>query len=109
MTQPLSILSLLAFLLSSCNPAVQVPTLSPTFTDMPPAIATQLPTSTATISPTLDPYYTASIEYLCSRGYGGGQIEFTETIDQNNLFTRYLIRYPSDGLNIRPLAKVSMS
>ena len=106
MRRLLSISSLVAFLLSSCKSAVQVPTLSPTFTDTPPAIATQLPTSTATISPTLDPYYTTSIEYLRSRAYGGGQIEFTETIDQNNLFTRYLIRYPSDGLNIYGFADI---
>jgi pimeloyl-ACP methyl ester carboxylesterase len=47
-----------------------------------------------------------TIEYLQSRAYGGGQIEFLETIGQNILFTRYLIRYPSDGLNIYGFANI---
>jgi dipeptidyl aminopeptidase/acylaminoacyl peptidase len=38
--------------------------------------------------------------------YGGGQIEFLEIMDQNLYFTRYLIRYPSDGLNIYGFANI---
>jgi len=30
----------------------------------------------------------------------GGQIEFAEVMDHTSLFTRCLIRFPSDGLNI---------
>ena len=47
-----------------------------------------------------------SIDYLRSRTYGGGQIEFLEVMEQNLYFTRYLIRYPSDGLNIYGFADI---
>lgn len=97
-------------LLTSCAPAIQVPTAAPTFTGTPIPTATLLPTSTPTIlptvSPTPDPYYPWSIDYLRSRIYGGGQIEFLEVMGQNLYFTRYLIRYPSDGLNIYGFANI---
>ena len=47
-----------------------------------------------------------SIDYLRSRAYGGGQIEFLEVMAQNLYFTRYLMRYPSDGLNIYGFADI---
>jgi dipeptidyl aminopeptidase/acylaminoacyl peptidase len=79
-------------------------------TATPPATATQLPAATATleptVSPTPDPYFPWSIDYLRSRAYGGGQIEFLEVMEQNLYFTRYLIRYPSDGLNIYGFANI---
>ncbi len=64
---------------------------------------THLPTSTASgTSPpaTPDPYWKYTIDYLRSRSYGGGQLEITATNARNSAFTRYLIRYPSDGLMI---------
>lgn len=80
------------------------------FTDTPLVTATLLPTDTPslapTVSPTPDPYYTWSNAYLRSRSYGGGQIEFLEVMDQNAYFTRYLIRYSSDGLNIYGFADI---
>ena len=95
--------------LSSCNAAPELATLIPR-TDTPPATVAQLPTATSTpvptLSPTPDPYYTSSIEYLRSRTYGGGAIEFLQVMGQNLYFTRYLIRYPSDGLNIYGFADI---
>lgn len=97
-------------LLVSCSPAV--PTSLPTtaFTETPIPTVTSLPTGTPTlvptISPTPDPYYTWSNAYLRSRPYGGGQIEFVEVMEQTLYFTRYLIRYPSDGLNIYGFANI---
>ena len=41
-----------------------------------------------------------------SRFYGGGQVEFLEVLSQNIFFTKYLIRYPSDGLNIYGFANI---
>jgi len=41
-----------------------------------------------------------TIDYLRSRAYGGGQIELLEIMEEMENFTRYLIRYPSDELNI---------
>ncbi|HUG33949.1 MAG TPA: alpha/beta fold hydrolase, partial [Anaerolineales bacterium] len=57
-------------------------------------------------SPTPDLYYLYTNEYLRSRLYGGGEIEFLEVLGQNVFFTRYLIRYPSDGLNIYGFANI---
>lgn len=104
------ILLLSMVLLSSCSTAAPtaVPTAVLTDTSVPTAtlFPTETPTSIPTISPTPDPYYTWSNGYLRSRTYGGGQIEFLEIMDQNLLFTRYLIRYPSDGLNIYGFANI---
>jgi dipeptidyl aminopeptidase/acylaminoacyl peptidase len=77
-----------------------IPTL--TVTQSP----TDAPTLVPTISPTPNPYYTLSNDYLRSRTYGGGSIEFLDVMDQNNLFTRYQMRYPSDGLNIYGFADI---
>ncbi len=103
----------LALLLAACSvmktPAA-VPTVLPAFTETPSAIATLPPvatsTSVPTTSPTPDPYYEWSNAYLRSRAYGGGEIEFLEVMDHNLYFTRYLIRYPSDGLTIYGFANI---
>ena len=101
---------LLLFGLTACAPAVPVPTATATLTETPLPTATQPSTATPTLpptfSPTPDPYLPYTIEYLQSRAYGGGQIEFLEIMGQNILFTRYLIRYPSDGLNIYGFANI---
>ena len=98
-------------ILSACTPAVQPPTITPTFTSLPTQISTATPTATAvpTLSPTPDPYYLYTNEYLRSRTYGGGQVEFLEVMSQNLYFTRYSIRYPSDGLNIYGFANIPNS
>jgi dipeptidyl aminopeptidase/acylaminoacyl peptidase len=96
--------------LASCSPAVQPTTISTSFTEIPIATATPIPAQTPTLLPTLpatpDPYYNWGNEYLRSRAYGGGQIEFLDVMDHNALFTRYLIHYPSDGLNIYGFADI---
>ena len=101
---------LLLFVLSACAPVVSSPTAPATLTETRLPTATLLSTSTATSPPTFsttsDPYLPYAIEYLQSRSYGGGQIEFLEILGQNILFTRYLIRYPSDGLNIYGFANI---
>jgi dipeptidyl aminopeptidase/acylaminoacyl peptidase len=107
---PLAFLLVTVLVLASCSPPgpsptyipPTVPTLAATDTPPPAATATLLPT----ISPTPDPYYNWSNAYLRSRSYGGGQIEFLEVMDQNLYFTRYLIRYPSDGLSIYGFANI---
>lgn len=96
--------------LTACASAVPVPSATATLTETPLPTVTQPSTSTPTLpptfSPTPDPYLPYTIEYLQSRTYGGGQIEFLEIMEQNILFTRYLIRYPSDGLNIYGFANI---
>jgi len=69
-------------------------------------LPSETPTFVPAISPAPDPYYTWSNAYLRSRSYGGGQIEFLEVMEQNLFFTRYLVRYPSDGLNIYGFANI---
>ncbi len=100
----LLVTGLTVLLLTSCVPAVQVSTATPFPT------ATQPPASTPTLLPTLsatpDPYFPWSIDYLRSRTYGGGQIEFLDVLEQNLYFTRTLIRYPSDGVNIYGFADI---
>jgi uncharacterized protein len=112
MNRFLLITTLTALTLASCVPIAQVSVAIPTFTATPLPTATQFPTAPRTptllptISPTPDPYFTWSIDYLRSRAYGGGQIEFIEVMEQNLYFTRYLMRYPSDGLNIYGFADI---
>lgn len=98
--------------LTACNLSAQVATATPAPTNTPVATDTSIPTPTATVtaiptlSPTPDPYFPWTIDYLRSRPYGGGQIEFLEVMGQNLYFTRYLIRYPSDGLTIYGFANI---
>jgi uncharacterized protein len=110
MRRLLLVIGLTALLWTSCIPAIEVPTVTPVFTATSLATATQSPASTPTLLPTLsptpDPYFPWSIDYLRSRTYGGGQIEFIEVMEQNLYFTRYLIRYPSDGVSIYGFADI---
>lgn len=59
-----------------------------------------------TVSPTLAPYEQYTIDFLRKRTYGGGNIKVTQVMKDDPSFTRYLIRYPSDGLNIYGFANV---
>jgi dipeptidyl aminopeptidase/acylaminoacyl peptidase len=103
-------LMVMSFILTSCMSEPLVPTIIPTFPVTPTHTATPIPTATdtppPTLSPTPDPYFSWSIDHLRSRAYGGGQIEFLEVMTQNLYFTRYLMRYPSDGLNIYGFADI---
>ena len=112
MTRIVFLLLIVIFATASCAPSLPDSTATPIVTQTPPPTQTSLPTATETqtplptISPTPDPYYSWSIDYLRSRAYGGGQIEFLEVMNQNLYFTRYLMRYPSDGLNIYGFADI---
>lgn len=102
----------LLFTLTACLPTQQMPTATalPTQTSLltqtPLPTATETATALPTLTSTPDPYQPWTIDYLRSRTYGGGQIEFVEVMDQNLYFTRYLMRYPSDGLNIYGFADI---
>ncbi len=69
---------------------------TPTSTSLP----TLTPTHPATSIVTPDPYAGLSIDSLVARTYGGGQISEVETLAVNSYFTRTLVVYPSDGLDI---------
>jgi dipeptidyl aminopeptidase/acylaminoacyl peptidase len=64
------------------------------------ATNTPAPSPSATLTATPDPYADVTIAGLRSRTYGGGEVEIIQRYGKNNAFTRYEIRYPSDGLNI---------
>ncbi|MFZ1396647.1 MAG: alpha/beta fold hydrolase, partial [Candidatus Promineifilaceae bacterium] len=49
---------------------------------------------------TPDPYADLTIAALSARSYGGGQLEIIDTLEEGEIFTRYLITYPSDGLTV---------
>jgi uncharacterized protein len=104
------VLLVMSVILTSCASAPLFSTITPTIpvtsTHTPTPIPTATVTPLPTFSPTPDPYYFWSNDYLRTRAYGGGQIEFLEVMQQNLYFTRYLIRYPSDGLNIYGFADI---
>ncbi len=77
------------------------PTASPSATRHVPT-ATNVP-PTATLPPpsaTPDPYADLTIDALTARTYGGGELDIIDTLEEGELFTRYLITYPSDGLTV---------
>ena len=77
--------------------SVTPPLGSPTATE-----GARLPTA----EPTPDPYADLTIAALAARSYGGGLLEITDTLESNDDFTRYAIRYPSDGLTIHGFMNV---
>ena len=109
----LLVITLGLLLLASCSPAI-LPVAHASIIYRRNAMlqhrivfpARQLYSSCRQITGNADPYYNWSNEYLRSRSYGGGQIEFVEVIEHMPVFTRYLIRYPSDGLNIYGFADI---
>jgi dienelactone hydrolase len=94
----------IATALTQTQPA---PSLTPVYS-IPTATSTATPsaTHTATLTATPDPYLGWTIPYLQGRSFGGGSLEIVETIADNSFFDRYLIRYPSDGLDIYGFANI---
>lgn len=82
--------------------ATELETSQPSLTPsaLPAATLSPVPVATGTLTPTPDPYADVTIAGLRSRTYGGGKVEIVQRYGKNNAFTRYEIRYPSDGLNI---------
>jgi pyrimidine 5'-nucleotidase len=95
---------------ASCAPA-RVP-ITPTATASPLATAvastspTAPPTAIPTPTATPDPYDPYTIAYLRSRSYRGGALEIVSRVGANSAFTRYLVRYPSEGLTIHGFMNV---
>jgi len=65
-------------------------------TDIPTAVPSDIPAITSTLLP--NEQYT--IEYLRKRDYGAGRIEQVGLLYTSQTFTRYKIRFPSDGLTL---------
>lgn len=85
------------------SPASRTPkaVVSPALTPVPPtSTLTALPQPTPTSPTDTAAYEPYTIDALRNRTYGGGEIKIVKTMENNDLFTRYLIRYPSDDLMI---------
>ena len=78
------------------NTPTPLPTATTTITSTPvPPTATAIP-----LPPVSEKYLPYTIYNLRTRSYGGGQIEVLKVMEEKENFTRYQMRYPSDGLNI---------
>jgi hypothetical protein len=65
---------------------------------------TPVPSPTSPVPPSSPvlpaPYTGSSLAELRQRTYGGGELIIVETLQNHPTFTRYLVRYPSDGLTV---------
>ncbi len=88
-------------------PWLQKATPSPTSASLLPLPTPNFASTSAPKPPRdLGNYNQYTIEALRARAYGSGKIEVIEKMDEDETFTRYLIRYPSDGLKIYGFASV---
>jgi len=98
------------FILAACQaPAAPTATLPApyivieTLTPSPVPTVTFTPSPTPTIDEAIFPY---TIEGLRQREYQSGEIHIRTTLDENDLYTSYLIDYPSDGLKITGVMQI---
>ena len=94
---------------AACAPqaASPPPTLPPPHvvivTDTPLPTATALPTATPTLEQYIFPY---TIEGLRKHHFQSGKVRLLKILGQTDIYTRYLISYPSDGLTITGILQV---
>lgn len=77
------------------DPATSTATAIPTA-----RLSTRPPAPELVPTATLDPYADLTIAAMGGRAYGGGLLEIVDTLETTDTFARYLIKYPSDGLDI---------
>ena len=101
---------MVAFLLifAACTP--QAVSSTPTLPSPQLILATSVP-PTLTPSPTPVPtteewIYPYTIEGLREHNYQSGEINIGDVLEETDLYTRYLIEYPSDGLTITGIMQV---
>ncbi|TAK11241.1 MAG: alpha/beta fold hydrolase [Anaerolineae bacterium] len=101
--------SLLLITLAACSLPLAAPGLSPTPLPTPQilvATQTAAPADVAIPSTPDARYADLTIDALAARTYGGGEVVEQSVIERTDRFTRTLISYPSDGLNIVGFANV---
>ncbi|HEX9840809.1 MAG TPA: alpha/beta fold hydrolase [Anaerolineales bacterium] len=97
--------------LVACQPAPisLTPTLSPpqvlieTITPSPRPTITFTPSPTPTIKELIFPH---TIDGLRHHDFQSGKIHIRSTLEENDLYTTYLIDYPSDGLTITGIMQI---
>ncbi len=105
-------ITLLSLLLTACKPVVLPPTntLPPPVVTIIHAMETFIPTSTPIVTPTSTPLphlmYPYTIAGLRERTFKGGEISLDVILGLTDVYTRYLISYPSDGLRITGILQI---
>ena len=92
--------------LSACQASVATATPTPSATIIPSTSTptnTPLPTATKTTEQAIQPY---TIEGLRNHEFENGPITIVETLLETENFTRYLIKYPSDGITITGILQI---
>lgn len=100
---------LLIVLAAACQSARAEPTRPAATTVLATVASTSTPRPTPTPSPTQTVeqlIYPYTIDGLRHHHYQGGDVEILSTLEKTDIFTRYLIRYPSDGLSIRGILQI---
>ncbi|MBP6179464.1 MAG: acetylxylan esterase [Anaerolineales bacterium] len=102
----------LLFFLTACSSTPATPTATPApaqvviVPDTPTPTVVPSPTATQTMQQALYPY---TIEGLRKHKFQSGKISIRETLLTTDIFTRYLIEYPSDGLVITGVMQVPVT
>ena len=92
--------------LSACQASAATATPTPSATIIPSTSTptnTPLPTATKTTEQAIQPY---TIEGLRNHEFENGPITIIETLLETENFTRYLIKYPSDGITITGILQI---
>jgi len=101
------ILSFFVALLSACQSYSASSTLPPphviVVSRTPPPSPTARPTATRTVWQAIQPY---TIIGLRKHDFQGGELRVFGKLEETDIYTRYLIDYPSDGLTITGIMQV---
>jgi dipeptidyl aminopeptidase/acylaminoacyl peptidase len=103
MLERAALLALVVSLLGACQPATAPPSLPPPHVVVVSRTAPPLPTATRTVQQAIQPY---TIEGLRKHDFQGGEVRVFGKLEENDIFTRYLIEYPSDGLKITGIMQI---
>lgn len=102
------ILLLITLLATACAAWQPEPLPEPQIRLVEATQITSSPSTSSTLTFTPDPYAELTVEDLAAREYGGGELLSLEMMSSTPDFTRYLISYPSDGLNINGFMDVPL-
>lgn len=106
-----SCMTFLAMLLLvvACQPvpdASPIPTVVPSSTSRPAPVPTFTAAPTSTVSELM---YPSTVDGLRHHQFQSGKITITSTVETTDIFTRYLISYPSDGLSITGVMQIPVN
>ncbi len=99
----------LVLLLAACTPQTPVPTSTPVqleaviVEDTPTPTIIPFPTVTPTVEQWIFPY---TIAGLRKHEFKSGDVTILGTLEKTDVFTRYRISYPSDGLTITGILQI---